>query len=157
SIQGANPRLFLGDDVGGKYIAAFGTINVFPPEDPNQEAVLPYVSLYGGLPERPEGRKLGALFSVENIQYSLQASPNYSAATLDWKSSCALVWVAELVITPQSSSEGNKHPNYRIPIGVKVYQKDGAIRFWSDLGDGLSLAWDALAGAIPGTSLRIPT
>jgi hypothetical protein len=156
SIQGANPRLFLGAEAGGKYIAAFGTINAFPPEDPNQEEIIPYVSLYGGLPERSEGRKLGGLFSVENVQYSLRASPSYSTATRAWESSCALMWSVDLVIAP-SPSTGKQHPPYRIPIGVGVYNKDGAIRFQSNLTEGMSLVWDALAGAIPGSPLRIPT
>ncbi|HKQ78626.1 MAG TPA: DUF6603 domain-containing protein [Blastocatellia bacterium] len=157
SLQGANLRLFLGDEAKSKYIAVFGTIAAFPPEDPKQETIHPYVSLYGGLPARPGGWKLGNMFSIEDIRYALKGSPDYSTATRQWESSCALAWVADLVITPPSITKGKEHSIYRIPIGVDVYQKNGAIRFWSDLREGLSLAWDILAGFIPGTSLRIPT
>ncbi len=157
SLQGANLRLFLGDEANSKFIAAFGTIASFPSKDPNPQLIHPHVSLYGGLPERTGGWKLGGLFPIENIRYSLKGTPDYSTARRQWVSSSALMWVADLVITPSSSSTEHATRSYQIPIGVEVYQKDGAIRFWSDLREGLSLAWDLLANSIPGTTLAIPT
>ena len=153
TLQGANLRLFLGDESKGKFILASGTIAAFPSEDSKLKTIHPHVSLYGGLPEPTGGSKLGGLFPIENIRYSLNGMPHYSTATQQWEPSCALMWVADLVISPPSA----KPQRYEIPVGVEIYQTDGAIRFWSDLREGVSLAWDLLANSIPGTTLTIPT
>jgi len=154
SIKGSNPRLFFSSAAEGKYLPLFGSIAAFA-EDEDVTVVAPYVSLYGGLPQGPDG-PLGGLFAVENVQYVLKAAPRFSTATGRLEPSCNLTWTADLVVNVPAGDGGAAH-RYQIPVGAEVYQAEGALRFWSDLSEGMALAWDVVAGFVPGCRLSLPT
>jgi hypothetical protein len=160
SVLDTAPKLFLGEDAKDKYILSFGVIAVSPP--PSDEAafgtVRPSICLFGNLPHAIPKRKLGDLFPIGSIRYAWTAAPVYNTATRKWEASCSVVWVANLELPGISASEP-----VSIPIGVEIKRRgkvtgdnDGPIRFFSDLTDGLSLAWESLAGCIPNIPLRIP-
>ncbi|WP_150049137.1 DUF6603 domain-containing protein [Methylomonas rhizoryzae] len=154
SVKGSNPRLFFSSAAEGKYLPLFGSIAAFA-EDEDVTVVAPYVSLYGGLPQAPDA-PLGGLFAVENVQYVLKAAPRFSTATGQREPSCNLTWTADLVVEVPAGNGGESH-RYQIPLGAEVYQAEGALRFWSDLSEGMDLAWDVVAGFVPGCRLSLPT
>jgi hypothetical protein len=156
SVWDATPRLFLDGDARDKYVPIFGTITTFPADEAASRDVLPYVSLYGRLPDAASKKQLRGLFAIENVRYALKASPDYNTASRKWEASCALTWVADLILAPPSTAAESAHPGLTIPVMLEIEDKDGPVRFRADLTEGLAVAWNLLAGCVPGTRLSIP-
>ena len=156
SILDSTPLLFLPETTRGKFVPVFGTITAFPPDDTDPHDALPFVSLYGRLPDDPGQVRLGGLFGIENVRYTLDASPDYDTAMRFWRGTCALTWSADLILLPASRDAANPHPAVVIPVLVEIEDRDGPILFRSDLTQGLALAWDVLRGCIPGASFDLP-
>lgn len=156
SIAEASPSLFLGSSVAGKYAVMAGTIAAFAPFTAGDgRDFRPFLSLYSGLPDLPQKSKLGGLFPIGNIRYALNAKPDYNFAANAWEAECSFLWSAEMELKPATGGD-NAAGAYKLPIGVEIKHEGGRIRIWTDLTDGLALAWDALAGIIPGFPQSLP-
>ncbi|HEX3681697.1 MAG TPA: DUF6603 domain-containing protein [Bryobacteraceae bacterium] len=158
SIEAATPKLFAGDETKDKYAMALGTMVAFQPstEAADGRDFRPFVSFFSGMPETPEKRKLGGLFPLENVRYAMTAEPDYNLATYDWEPDCSFLWSADLELKPASSGNGEAASAYKLPLGVEIKHRGGTIRLWSNLTEGVAMAWDALAGCIPGVTLSQP-
>jgi hypothetical protein len=156
SIAEASPSLFLGSDTQDKQALILGVIGAFDPwAAPDDQDFRPSVSIFSGLPDPPEKRKLAGLFPIDNVRFILDAKPEYDLAARQWYSQCSYVWSADLELKPAITGN-NASPAYKMPVGVQITHKQGRIRIWSNLTDALALAWDALAGIIPGVRLSLP-
>lgn len=150
SIRAATPGLLLGEDSKDKHAIAVGMVHVWPEPAGIRKAshTLASFEFHGALPDATDGRKLAGLFPLSKVLYAVKGSPMYNTATRRWEPSTSVLWVADLQLPVPSSPS--------IPIAVRIHGTDGTLRLSSNLTEGLSVAWDALAHMLPGTAIQIP-